>query len=298
MNRKPLDTFAMSLLVVLCVLWGLQQVSVKLAAPGMNPVLQLGLRSLVAAVLVYALIRMRGEKLSASDGTLLPGLGAGVLFAVEFLFAAIGLQYTTASHMSVFLYTAPIFTVLGLHLFLPAERLALRQWLGVLAAFGGVAVAFSNGFFGGGKELHDMLLGDALGVLGGLFWAATTVLIRCSALSEAPPATTLLYQLASSGVIMSAIALLRGDIERVAMTPAVWGSLFFQSVIVAFASYLAWFWMLRRYLASRVAVFSFLTPMFGVGFGVLLLGDPVDLRFAVGALLVLAGVVMVNLRGK
>jgi drug/metabolite transporter (DMT)-like permease len=298
MNRKPLDTFAMSLLVVLCVLWGLQQVSVKLAAPGMNPVLQLGLRSLVAAVLVYALTRLRGEKLSVSDGTLLPGLGAGVLFAVEFLFAAIGLQYTTASHMSVFLYTAPIFTVLGLHLFLPAERLALRQWLGVLAAFGGVAVAFSNGFFGGGKELHDMLLGDALGVLGGLFWAATTVLIRCSALSEAPPATTLLYQLASSGVIMSAIALWRGDIERVAMTPAVWGSLFFQSVIVAFASYLAWFWMLRRYLASRVTVFSFLTPMFGVGFGVLLLGDPVDLRFAVGALLVLVGVVMVNLRGK
>jgi drug/metabolite transporter (DMT)-like permease len=298
MNRKPLDTFAMSLLVVLCVLWGLQQVSVKLAAPGMNPVLQLGLRSLVAAVLVYALIRLRGEKLSVSDGTLLPGLGAGVLFAVEFLFAAIGLQYTTASHMSVFLYTAPIFTVLGLHLFLPAERLALRQWLGVLAAFGGVAVAFSNGFFGGGKELHDMLLGDALGVLGGLFWAATTVLIRCSALSEAPPATTLLYQLASSGVIMSAIALWRGDIERVAMTPAVWGSLFFQSVIVAFVSYLAWFWMLRRYLASRVTVFSFLTPMFGVGFGVLLLGDPVDLRFAVGALLVLVGVVMVNLRGK
>lgn len=298
MNRKPLDTFAMSLLVVLCVLWGLQQVSVKLAAPGMNPVLQLGLRSLVAAALVYALIRLRGEKLSASDGTLLPGLGAGVLFAVEFLFAAIGLQYTTASHMSVFLYTAPIFTVLGLHLFLPAERLALRQWLGVLAAFGGVAVAFSNGFFGGGKELHDMLLGDALGVLGGLFWAATTVLIRCSALSEAPPATTLLYQLASSGVIMSAIALWRGDIELVAMTPAVWGSLFFQSVIVAFASYLAWFWMLRRYLASRVAVFSFLTPMFGVGFGVLLLGDPVDLRFAIGALLVLVGVVMVNLRGK
>jgi drug/metabolite transporter (DMT)-like permease len=124
------------------------------------------------------------------------------------------------------------------------------------------------------------------------------VLIRCSALSEAPPATTLLYQLASSGVIMSAIALWRGDIERVVMTPAVWGSLFFQSVIVAFASYLAWFWMLRRYLASRVAVFSFLTPMFGVGFGVLLLGDPVDLRFGVGALLVLAGVVMVNLRGK
>ena len=298
MNRKPLDAFAMSLLVGLCVLWGLQQVAVKSAATGMHPVMQLGLRSLVAALLVYALILLRGQKLSLHDGTVLPGLGAGVLFAVEFLFAAIGLQYTTASHMSVFLYTAPIFTVLGLHLFLPAERLGFRQWFGVFAAFAGVAVAFSNGFLGGGKELRDMLLGDALGVMGGLFWAATTVLIRCSALSEAPPATTLLYQLSGCGVLLTSIALFRGEAGRIDFTPLVWGSLFFQSVIVAFASYLAWFWMLRRYLASRVAVFSFLTPMFGVGFGVLLLGDPVDVRFAIGALLVLAGVVMVNLRGR
>lgn len=298
MDRKPLDAFAMSLLVGLCVLWGLQQVAVKSAAAGMHPVLQLGLRSLVAAVLVYALILVRGQKLSLHDGTVLPGLGAGVLFAVEFLFVAIGLQYTTASHMSVLLYIAPIFTVLGLHLFLPSERLGMRQWFGVFAAFAGVAVAFSNGFFGSGKELRDMLFGDALGVLGGLFWAATTVLIRCSALSEAPPATTLLYQLSGCGVLLTAIALFRGEAGRVDITPLVWGSLFFQSVIVAFASYLAWFWMLRRYLVSRVAVFSFLTPMFGVGFGVMLLGDPVDARFAVGALLVLAGVVLVNLRKR
>lgn len=298
MERKPLDAFAMSLLVGLCVLWGLQQVTVKLAAPGMHPVMQLGLRSLVAAVLVYALMVARGQKLSLRDGTLLPGLGAGVLFAVEFLFAGAGLQYTTASHMSVFLYTAPIFTVLGLHLFLPAERLGLRQWLGVFAAFAGVVIAFSNGFLGGGKELRDMLIGDALGVLGGLFWAATTVLIRCSALSEAPPATTLFYQLGSCGVLLTAIALFRGEAGRVDLTPVVWGSLFFQSAIIAFASYLAWFWMLRRYLASRVTVFSFLTPMFGVGFGVLLLGDPLDVRFGVGALLVLVGVVMVNLRRR
>jgi drug/metabolite transporter (DMT)-like permease len=298
MERKPLDAFAMSLLVGLCVLWGLQQVTVKLAAQGMHPVLQLGLRSLVAAVLVYALIVARGQKLALRDGTLLPGLGAGALFAIEFLFAGAGLQYTTASHMSVFLYTAPIFTVLGLHFFLPAERLSLRQWLGVFAAFAGVAVAFSNGFLGGGRELRDMLIGDALGVLGGLFWAATTVLIRCSALSEAPPATTLLYQLGGCGVLLTAIALSRGEAGRVDLTPVVLGCLFFQSVIIAFASYLAWFWMLRRYLASRVAVFSFLTPMFGVGFGVLLLGDPLDVRFGIGALLVLAGVVMVNLRGR
>ncbi|NEX62927.1 DMT family transporter [Noviherbaspirillum galbum] len=296
MNRRPLDATAMLTLLVLCILWGLQQVAVKAVAPSVSPTLQLGLRSLVAAALVYGLILVRGPRLALRDGTLLPGLGAGLLFAIEFLFAAVGLQYTTASHMSVFLYTAPIFTVLGLQLMVPGERLSPRQWAGVLAAFAGVAVAFSNGFSSSEKSMTDMLLGDALGVLGGLFWAATTVLIRCSALSEAPPATTLFYQLAGCGVLLSAIAVGSGQHHGMQLTPLAWGSLFFQSVIVAFASYLAWFWLLRRYLASRVTVFSFLTPMFGVGFGVLILHDPVDIRFGIGALMVLAGVVLVNLR--
>ncbi len=295
-NRKPLDAMAVGLMLMLCVIWGLQQVAVKLAAPHMGAIMQIGLRSLVAALMVSGLIGWRGEKLDLRDGTLLPGIAAGVLFALEFLFVALGLQYTTASHMSVFLYTAPIFTVLGLHWSIAGERLGPMQWAGALAAFAGIAVAFSNGFAAQSRGWGDMLIGDALGVLGGIFWAATTVLIRRSSLSEAPPATTLLYQLGTCGVILLTIAALNGQAASSAFTGIVWGSLFFQSVIVAFLSFLIWFWMLRRYLASRLAVFSFLTPMFGVGFGVLLLHDPLDPRFVAGAVLVMAGVVMVNMR--
>lgn len=295
-QRKALDTLAVATMLVLCVLWGLQQVAVKLAAPAMGPVMQIGLRSLAAAALVFLVILWKGERLSARDRFFLPGIGAGLLFALEFLFVAVGLQYTTASHMSVFLYTAPIFTVLGLHWFVPGERLGTLQWAGALAAFAGIAVAFSNGFASTSRDWMSMLAGDALGVLGGVFWAATTLLIRRSALSEAPPAITLFYQLASCGVILVAIALLMGQAGSVTMTGTVWASLFFQAVIVAFLSYLVWFWMLRKYLASRLSVFSFLTPMFGVGFGVLLLNDALDPRFLAGALLVMVGVVMVNIR--
>ncbi|HZW19822.1 DMT family transporter [Noviherbaspirillum sp.] len=295
-QRKALDTLAVATMLVLCVLWGLQQVAVKLALPSMGAVMQIGLRSLAAAVLVLALIVWKGERLSVRDRFFLPGIGAGVLFALEFLFVAVGLQYTTASHMSVFLYTAPIFTVLGLHWLIPGERLGRLQWAGAVAAFAGIAVAFSNGFASPSRDWAAMLAGDALGVLGGLFWAATTLLIRRSALSEAPPAITLFYQLASCGVILVAIAYAMGQGSGVTMTPTVWGSLFFQAVIVAFLSYLVWFWMLRKYLASRLSVFSFLTPLFGVAFGVLLLGDPLDPRFVAGALLVMLGVVMVNIR--
>jgi drug/metabolite transporter (DMT)-like permease len=295
--RKPLDGLAIGLMTMQCVFLGLQQVAVKVAALGMGPVMQLGVRSAVAAFLVGALMLLRGSTFSVRDGTFWPGIGAGALFALEFLFIALGLQYTTASHMSVFLYTAPVFTVLGLHWFVPGERLRLIQWLGVLAAFAGIAVAFSNGFAEQARDWQDMLWGDVLGVLGGLSWAATTVLIRRSALSEAPPTTTLFYQLGSAGVILVVIAAMMGQATGVVMTPMVWASLAFQSVIVAFLCFLLWFWMLRRYLASRLSVFSFLTPLFGVGFGVLLLNDPVGVRFAIGAALVMSGVIMVNLRG-
>lgn len=295
-NRKTLDSLAVTTMLVLCVLWGLQQVAVKIAVPWMGPILQIGLRSVAAAVLVFAVILWRGERLSLHDRFFLPGIGAGILFALEFLCVAVGLQYTTASHMSVFLYTAPIFTVLGLHWLIPGERLGALQWAGALAAFAGIAVAFSNGFAATSRDWAALLAGDVFGVLGGVFWAATTLLIRRSALSEAPPAITLFYQLASCGVILVVIALLAGQGSGIEMNGVVWGSLFFQAVIVAFLSYLVWFWMLRKYLASRLSVFSFLTPMFGVGFGVLLLDDPLDPRFVAGAMLVMLGVVMVNAR--
>jgi len=297
-ERKPLDAFAIMVMLGLCVLWGMQQVAVKVAAPDMGPVMQIGVRSAIAALMVAALMLVRRDKLSLKDGTLVPGIGAGVLFAIEFLCVALGLQYTTASHMSVFLYTAPIFTVLGLHWSIAGERLAPVQWIGVLAAFAGIAVAFSNGFTAQGRDWWHILIGDALGVMGGLFWAATTVLIRRSALSEAPAATTLLYQLGGCGAILVVIGLAVGQGTGITLTGKVLGSLFFQAVIVAFLSYLVWFWMLRKYLASRLSVFAFLTPLFGVGFGMLFLHDPIDMRFAAGAVLVMVGVVMVNMRQR
>jgi drug/metabolite transporter (DMT)-like permease len=294
--RKSLDGVAVATMVVLCLCWGLQQVAIKVAASSMTPVMQTGVRSAIATLLVCGLMCWRRSSFSLRDGTFWPGIAAGVLFAAEFLCISVGLMYTTASHMVVFLYTAPIFTVLGLHWFVAGERLRAGQWIGVFAAFAGIALAFSSGFGMQGSDWADILLGDALGMLAGVLWAATTIVIRRSSLSEAPPTKTLLYQLAVSALMLLAIAASTGQATVQTMTGIAWLSLFFQSVIVTFASYLAWFWILRRYLASRVSVFSFLTPLFGVAFGVLLLNDPVGSRFAGGAALVLTGIVLVNMR--
>jgi drug/metabolite transporter (DMT)-like permease len=294
--RKPVDAAATGMMVVLCALWGLQQVAIKVAAPDIAPIMQVALRSGLSAALVAAWARWRGQPLDLLGPGLRPGLLAGALFACEFLFVAEGLRHTTASHMAVFLYTSPVFTALGLQFTLRSERLSRLQWMGVLTSFAGIAVAFGGGLLAGGAG-PDALLGDLLGVAAGAAWGATTVVVRRSALSEAPPARTLQYQLLVGFALLLAAAAVSGQIGRVELTPLAWTSLLFQGVVVSFASYLTWFWLLRRYLASRISVFSFMTPLFGVTFGVVLLGEPLTPAFAGGALLVLAGITVVSVAG-
>jgi len=294
-GRKDIDGFAVGMMLLLCITWGLQQVAIKAAGHDVVPIMQVALRSGISAVLVAAVMLARRERFSVNDGTLGPGLLAGVLFAAEFCFIAKGLEHTSASHMAIFLYTSPVFTALGLHATLPAERLTPRQWLGIAVAFCGIVTAFAGGFFGTAVNL-ETLKGDFLGILGGAGWGATTIVIRCSALSEAAPAKTLLYQLVAACVALLVAASAMGQFHAVTMTPIAWESLLFQGVVVSFASYLAWFWLLRRYLASRLSAFSFMTPLFGVTFGVTLLHEPLDRFFAAGAILVLTGITMVSVR--
>jgi len=291
--RRGADAFCFQVMLLLCATWGLQQVAIKLAAADVAPVLQAALRSGLAALLVGLLMTWRGGWEGLRQGTLRAGLLAGALFGLEFLLIALSLGYTTAGHVAVFLYTSPVFSALGLHLLLPSERLRPFQWLGIGVCFTGIAVAFIGGTSFAQVDART-LLGDGLAVGAGLAWGLTTVVVRTTKLSEAPPSLTLFYQLAVGFVLLLGIALALGQTGHVALTPVAVGSVLFQGVVVSFASYLAWFWLLRRYLASNLAVFSFMTPLFGVTLGVLILDEPLTLNFVLGALLVLAGIGLVS----
>jgi drug/metabolite transporter (DMT)-like permease len=283
---------AFAVMALLCAVWGMQQVAIKVALAGIGPILQVGLRSAIAAVLVFVWARWRGLRLFDSDGSLLPGLIAGLLFGLEFVCIFAGLEHTGASRMVVFLYTAPCFTVLGLHWFVPGERIGGRHGLGVVMAFAGIIVAFGDGLTSGSW------LGDGLGVLAAVFWAATTVIIRASALARVGAAKTLLYQLAVSAVLVLPSSLLAGEPGITALTAPVVFAMTYQTLVVAFASYLTWFWLLTRYLANRLTVFSFLTPLFGILFGVVLLGERLNATFGFATLLVVAGIVLVNVPAR
>jgi len=291
-ERKPLDATAVSVMVLLCLIWGIGHVAAKFAAQGISLVYQSGLRSVIATGLLLAWARYRGIPLWGRDATFWPGVFAGLLFAAEFVFIFAGLATTDAARMAVFVYLAPCMTALGLHLFIPQERLAARQWAGILVAFAGVAVAFGDGFASG----RGTLLGDLFGILGAAFWAATTVLIRATKLAAVSAAKTLFYQLAVSGPVLLAVSWLMGEPGVTRLSPVIVAAFVYQFAVVAFASFLTWFWLLRHYLAARLSVFTFLTPIFGVLGGVLLLGEPLTPSFAAAAALVGLGIFLVNLK--
>jgi rhomboid family GlyGly-CTERM serine protease len=294
-RKRTLDVFAVAVLILCCFLWGLNQVAAKAALPEIPALWQATLRSAGAAILVWLWAARRGIALFARDGTLKGGLLAGALFGAEFFCIFVGLQFTTASRMVVFIYIAPFVVALGMPLIARSERLAPLQSVGLVVAFAGVAWAFAEGFSRPAAGLLQWL-GDGLGVLAGVLWGATTLAIRATSLGQASAEKTLFYQLAVSALLLLVAALLSAAPFPDRLSSLAWGSLAFQTVIVSFASYLVWFWLMRHYPATPLASFTMLTPVFGLILGAVLLAEPVTARLLIALATVAAGIFLVNRR--
>ncbi len=294
-RKNALDLTAMTILVVLCASWGLQQVAIKVAAQGISPILQSGIRSIGATALIGAWMFLRRESIFVKDGTLWWGISAGLLFAAEFLLIYLGLGYTNASRAVIFLYMSPFVVALGAQLFIPSERLRTIQVIGLCCSFAGIVVAFSESFR---LPSPKMLIGDAMLAVAAVFWGATTVLIKASPLARIAPGRVLLYQLGVSAVVLPLGPIAIGERGVVLVTPLIVFSLVYQVIWIASITYLAWFWLLRHYPASRLASFTFLTPLFGVLAGGVLLHEPITNLLVLSLILVGSGIYLVNHPGK
>jgi drug/metabolite transporter (DMT)-like permease len=280
----------MVLVVLICLTWGFNQPAIKLAIHDVPPLMQCAIRSSLATLIVLGLMRLRGLPVAARDGTLAAGLIAGLLFGVEFLLIYRGLLYTTASRAVLFIYLAPFFVVIGARWLFPGDRFGLIQWLGLLMAFVGMVVAF--GVPAPATE-PSQLLGDVMMAFAAVAWAATTLIIKSSALACVSPEKTLLYQLVACVPIVALGALAFGE-RIIAMPSAVaLGSLAFQTIVVG-TTFSLWFALIVKFSASRLSAFTFLTPLFGVAAGHLVLGEPLTPAFAIAVLLVAAGLILVN----
>lgn len=290
-RKAHLDLFAMTVLLLLCACWGLQQVAIKVASEVVPPFLQAGLRSLGATLLILLWMGLRGIPLWQRDGSGGWGLLTGLLFAGEFLLVYWGLEYTHASRAVIFLYFTPFVVAVGCHFFVAGEQLRWGQVFGLLCSFSGILLAFGESF---GLPSNRMLIGDGMLLLAALFWGATTVVIKASVLHTLSPSKVLLYQLAVSAVLLLGAALASGERLTGELTPLVIGSLLFQTVWIAFVTYLIWFWLIRHYPAGRLSSFTFLTPIYGVLAGHLLLDEPLTGLLLGALLLVGSGIYLVN----
>nr|WP_174507335.1 DMT family transporter [Acinetobacter sp. Marseille-Q1620] len=293
-ERKVLDAKASGLMVFICMVWGLQQIVLKLAAADISPIMQIALRSGLSLIMVFPLIKLLpGTKLFSKE-FLIPGVLVAILFSIEFILVAEALKLTTAAHTVVLLYTAPIFVALGLNWRLASERLTNIQWLGILIAFLGIVVTFLGKESSSRTDLSSMLLGDVMALLAGISWALTTITLRLTKLSEVHSTQTLFYQLLGGFVFLLPIAILTHQ-ATIHWTMLAIGSLAFHTVLMSFVSLLIWFWLLRNYLAAQLGVFSFSTPIFGIIFSMLFLGERIEYSFIFGTVMVMLGVMIVSL---
>lgn len=290
-RKTQLDTLAISLLLGCCLFWGLQQVLIKATLAEIPPMFQASLRLWGATALLWLWCLARGVPLFKRDGSLTAGLLAGSLFAAEFACIYIGLQHATASRLTVFLYTSPFWVAVLVPLWVKSEKLRGLQWAGLVCAFAGVVFALREGFSSNGMAT---VLGDVLALAAGMLWGLTTVVIRASSLAKISAEKLLFYQLAVSAVTFPLLSLVLGEVWVWEFSPFVITSLFLQTVVGAFASYLAWMWMLGRYPVTKISVFVFLTPLFALLFGALWLKEVVTPGLLAALAAVAVGIVLVN----
>jgi drug/metabolite transporter (DMT)-like permease len=290
-SSRPLDAFAIAVTVGLCLCWGFNNVSIKLAIHDIPPLIQSSARSVVAAILVAAWTRARGMPLFERDGTLAAGILAGVLFALEFVLIYLGLVWTTATRAVLFIYLAPFFVVIGSRWLIPGDHFRLSQWLGLLLSFAGIVIAF-----GLPTPATDprQIFGDLMMIGAAAAWAATTLVIKASALNRISSEKTLLYQLVVSAPLLGAGAFFAG--ERIDAMPSAiaLGAFVYQALWVVSVTYVVWFALIVRYSAGRLSAFTFLAPLFGVAAGHFVLHEPLTPAFAMAVVSVAAGLVLVN----
>tara|TARA_B100001057_G_scaffold110836_1_gene108928 strand:- start:49 stop:969 length:921 start_codon:yes stop_codon:yes gene_type:complete len=291
-KKGHIDLFGATALIALSALLGVNHVVIKVVNTGLNPIFFAGLRSMIALIVLLIYLKITNRKMLFSRDTMAISVLAGVIFALEFLFLFLALDFTTVSRNSILYYSMPIWiTAIG-HFFLPNEKLNFFKALGLIFAFAGVAIAISDNKLTLSID-NWQLIGDLLAIIAAILWALIIYLAKGTRFKEVPPEMQLVWMLLISSPILLMSSPFFGELVRNFQLLHLWG-LLFQSIIVAAGGFLFWLWLVSVYPASSVASFSFLSPIFTIFFGWLLLGETLDVSFFLAAFLVIFGLICIN----
>jgi drug/metabolite transporter (DMT)-like permease len=292
-NKDYLDLKAIVILLALTLLWGFNYSAVKYSNQGISPVFACTLRSVAASLCGIVYCIRKKEKLFHTDIRLFHGFMVGLLFGTEFACIYFGMLFTDAARSVLFVYLSPFVVAVGAHFFLKGDRLTLLKGMGLVLAFTGLCVVF------GGRPKTakpTMIIGDLLELLAGFLWGATTLYIKKYMAERVHPIHTFLYQLLLSIPILFVVSLVLEPKWIYKVDIGIVISLLYQSLIGAFITYLAWFKLIHKYSVSRLSVFTFFTPLFGVLFGVLFIHEELTVSLMIGLPLVSLGIFFVNWR--
>ena len=222
------------------------------------------------------------------------GRAAGYLLAQTGFFVLsqsvlfIALTMTSAGRVAILFNMQPFFTLLLLPLLVPAERLTRLRWLGTGVAFVGVALVLAERGTAGGS-----LLGDLLVLLAALCWTGNIILNK--RMPEGINAVSVIFWNAAAAIpVFGVLTLLLEPLEAWNPSASAIGSVLYLGVLAAGLGFVLMVWLTRTYSASRVNVFVFLSPVFGVLIGWAALGEAVSVMQALGALAVAAGILIVT----
>ena len=296
MYRARLHWQPIVVLIILALIWGANMAMVKIGARELPSLFMAGFRSVIASICLFIWMKAKGIVIFPSKMIILHGIVVGLMFGAEFGLIYLALEYSPASRIYIWLYTAPFFAALGAHFFLQNDRLNRWKAIGLFLAFGGVVVLFMGSLRS--YSLNN-LPGDIMGLISGAIWGLTTVYVKRFLAHQTVPLQTLFYQLLFSIPLLLFFSFLLEDLVFSGLSPMTWFSMFYQCIIVAFLSYLVWFELIHRYPVSLLHAFSFFTPVFGVFLsGALILGEIINPSLFSALVLVSIGMVLVNFQPK
>ena len=294
MNKKNnIDLTGGVVLISFSMLLGLNQTLVKIVNYGIHPIFQVGLRSLIAAIPVLIFCILFKKKISIRDGSLIPGIICGAIFALEFVLLFFALEFTSVARSSILFYSMPVWLGIAAHFLIKNEKLNSKKLLGFLISVIAVSIAlFTKNDLGEGA-----IIGDVFALCASFLWATIVLIVRKTKLNRSCPEMQLLYQLIVSSIVILPISYYFGFYFR-EINIGITIIFIFQAVVIVAAGFLIWFWTLSIYPATSIASFSFFGPIFGVFFGWLILKEEISILIFLSLALVSCGIYLINKNSK